>query len=90
MTQFQLGKKASEAGGTTLTYFFCLPITTPTCTDNDGDSYAVEGGDCGQIDCDDNDAAINPGAVENCPDNIDNNCNNPVDDQDQAAVGCLV
>jgi hypothetical protein len=83
-------KTAYLAGGDTLTGFFCAPAPTPACTDNDNDSYAVEGGDCGPIDCDDNDAAINPGAVENCGDSIDNNCNGQIDDLDPAAVGCLV
>jgi len=55
----------------------------PTCTDKDGDGYAVEGGSCGAIDCNDNDPAINPGAVEVCDDGIDNNCNGQVDE------GCL-
>jgi len=80
---------AYSTGGTALTDFFC-PTEAPACTDNDGDGYAVEGGDCGAVDCNDNDAAINPGAVENCSDVIDNNCNDLVDEQDPAAVGCLV
>lgn len=82
-------KTAYAAGGTTQTDFFCPP-TLPTCTDNDNDSYAVEGGDCGPVDCDDTNAAINPGTAENCNDNIDNNCNGLVDVLDPAAVGCLV
>ncbi len=69
--------------------FFCLPIT-PTCTDNDNDTFAVEGGDCGPVDCDDTDAAINPGATENCSDTIDNNCDGLIDALDPAAIGCLV
>jgi subtilisin family serine protease len=51
----------------------------PECTDNDEDTYAVEGGDCGPIDCDDNDPAVQPGAVETC-DGSDNNCNGQVDE----------
>ena len=52
------------------------------CTDNDGDGYfaqqnCVPGGDCV-----DTDASINPGALEVCGDNIDNNCNGEVDEPD--------
>ena len=72
-------KTAYLAGGTALTDFFC-PSTPPTCTDSDNDTYATEGGDCGPIDCNDNSAAINPGATEICGDGIDQNCdgNDPV------------
>ncbi|MGB3211988.1 MAG: putative metal-binding motif-containing protein [Desulforhopalus sp.] len=82
-------RNAAGAGGSTLTSFFCPP-TGPTCTDNDGDSFATEGGECGPVDCNDNDAAINPDAAENCTDNLDNNCNGLIDVQDPSAVGCLV
>ncbi|MEW8693078.1 MAG: putative metal-binding motif-containing protein [Candidatus Thiodiazotropha endolucinida] len=58
------------------------------CTDIDMDGYAVEGGSCGAIDCNDNDASINPGAVENCSDALDNNCNGLVDVADANAVAC--
>ncbi|MDW7773917.1 MAG: MopE-related protein [Desulfobulbaceae bacterium] len=44
------------------------------CTDNDGDGFAVEGGDCGPVDCNDADDSAYPGAVEICGDNIDQNC----------------
>lgn len=66
-------------------------INCPTqCTDMDGDTYSIEGGSCGPIDCNDNDAAINPGAEENCSDGIDNNCNGKLDAADPNAVGCPV
>lgn len=51
-----------------------------TCTDNDGDGYAVEGGSCGPIDCDDIHAEVNPGATEVC-DGIDNDCDGDVDEE---------
>jgi hypothetical protein len=66
------------------------PPPAPTCTDNDLDSYSVEGGMCGLIDCNDNDAAINPGATELCSDGIDNNCNMLVDTLDATALDCPV
>lgn len=73
-------KDAYLAGGTALTDFFCLPAG-PTCTDNDNDTYAIEGGDCGPIDCDDTNVAINPGAEEKCGDTADNNCNGNIDER---------
>jgi hypothetical protein len=45
-----------------------------TCTDNDGDGYFSEGGDCGAKDCNDNSATINPGATEICGNSIDEDC----------------
>jgi hypothetical protein len=61
---------------------------TTVCTDLDGDGYSIEGGSCGPIDCDDNDSAVNPGAVEVCSDGIDNNCNGTIDTADRNAVSC--
>ena len=49
--------------------------------DQDGDGY-VPNNECGfgtQGDCNDNNAAVNPGATEIC-DGIDNNCNGQVDE----------
>ncbi|MFK7817036.1 MAG: putative metal-binding motif-containing protein [Gammaproteobacteria bacterium] len=55
------------------------------CIDEDKDGYSITGGEfCGPIDCNDNNAAINPGAEELCSDNVDNNCNGMVDNADQA------
>jgi len=45
-----------------------------TCTDNDGDGYSVEGGDCGAIDCNDTNADIHPGACDIKGDGIDQDC----------------
>ena len=52
--------------------------TPPTCNDNDSDGY----GDPGDVscakglsrDCNGSNGSINPGAVENCTDGIDNDC----------------
>ncbi|MEJ2464549.1 MAG: putative metal-binding motif-containing protein [Candidatus Thiodiazotropha sp.] len=60
------------------------------CTDMDADGYSTEGGSCGAIDCDDNNAAVNPGAVEVCSDAVDNNCNGLTDTADSNAVNCPV
>jgi hypothetical protein len=63
---------------------------TPLCTDNDNDGYAIDGDICGPVDCNDNDAAVNPGAIESCTDGIDNNCNSLIDDADPSAENCPV
>ncbi|MFH1769200.1 MAG: DUF4215 domain-containing protein, partial [Parcubacteria group bacterium] len=55
------------------------------CTDADEDGYAIEGGECGDLDCNDNDSSTNPGAEEVCGDGTDNNCNGEVDEN--CAVG---
>ncbi len=57
-------------------------VCDSSCTDLDGDGYALEGGDCGDVDCNDNNIVVNPGAVEVC-DEVDNDCDGTVDE------GCL-
>ncbi len=44
----------------------------PVCADNDGDGYTDAA--CGGTDCNDSNAAINPGASEICGDSIDQDC----------------
>jgi hypothetical protein len=53
---------------------FCNSAGTPDpdcCTDEDGDGYAIDGGNCGDIDCDDTDNTQYPGTTkitdENAP-----------------------
>jgi hypothetical protein len=82
---------AYVAGGTTLTDYFCP--TQPTCNDNDGDGYGNPGdSSCAKpgTDCNDSNASINPGAVENCTDRIDNDCDFLIDSDDPSAVNCPV
>lgn len=61
------------------------------CRDNDKDGFSPDGGVCGPIDCNDNDASINPGKIERCGDGIDNDCNGKIDSADPACNGtdCL-
>lgn len=58
----------------------CIIDTGIQCTDIDGDGFAIEGGDCGPIDCDDGNEAVNPDASELCGDIIDNNCDGQIDE----------
>jgi hypothetical protein len=50
------------------------------CTDIDGDGYAVEGGGCGEIDCNNNDLLINPGKNDTNCNNVDENCDGIADE----------
>jgi len=65
----------------------CKTTPVTNCTDNDGDHYWVEGGDCGLVDCDDNNPDVNPGAFENC-DSLDNNCDGELlENENQYSTG---
>ena len=68
---------------------YCNPSTLkcenapPGCTDNDKDGYGTQiSSQCTKqgIDCNDNNAMINPGALEICGNGIDENCVNGVDE----------
>ena len=58
--------------------------------DADADGHEKE--ECGGDDCSDLSAAVHPGAVEDCIDELDNDCNGLVDDADEACdfstTGC--
>ena len=49
------------------------------CTDEDRDRYAIDGGTCGPVDCDDTDPETYPGAPEVC-DGEDDDCDGVADD----------
>ncbi len=52
----------------------------PPCPDADGDGYRDLG--CGGSDCNDADGSTYPGAVEDCSDGVDNNCDSLIDAAD--------
>lgn len=56
------------------------------CTDADGDGYSLEGGECGPVDCNDENAEINPDASEIC-DGVDNDCDDLTDEDDDSLTG---
>ncbi len=49
------------------------------CTDGDGDGYFYQLGCATEVDCDDGDINVHPGAIEVC-NNMDDNCNGDVDE----------
>ncbi|MEM2121340.1 MAG: MopE-related protein [Candidatus Woesearchaeota archaeon] len=59
------------------------------CVDNDNDGYyAYDAVECPSgNDCDDNNAAVNPGVTEICGNGIDDNCDGQVDEEN--ALGCV-
>ncbi|RJQ17531.1 MAG: DUF1566 domain-containing protein [Nitrospiraceae bacterium] len=73
-----------------------LDADSVPCTDMDDDGYAVEGGICGPVDCDDINPYINPGASEGpygdatCSDTFDNDCDGFVDSADSGCQAPVV
>ncbi len=59
------------------------------CTDNDHDGYAIEGGNCGLIDCDDSNPAVHPGAAEVC-NGKDDDCDGSIDENLTRQTTCGV
>jgi|GEM_PF-1202552 len=80
-------KGLSDPTPATRTVTVAATTTAAACTDQDKDKFSPEGGVCGPIDCNDFVAAINPGAVEACSDNIDNDCNGNKDGNDAYCQG---
>jgi hypothetical protein len=78
--------RAEDSFGNEDTNTVEMSCTTIDQTDYDHDGYVDDnwGGD----DCNDLDPNINPGAVEDCTDFIDNDCDNLIDAEDPDAVGC--
>ena len=58
-------------------------------TDEDGDTFWTCGELVELIDCDDNDATVNPNATEICDDGADNDCNGITDDLDADEDGII-
>ena len=69
-----------------------------TCVDEDGDGYGAtvcENCTYGALDCNDSDAAVNPGVDEAgdgnpvCSDGVDNDCDSLIDDQEPACAATI-
>ena len=67
--------KLAPAAATTA--LLLLAVTLGGCTDEDGDGWAVERGDC-----DDTQASVYPGAPEIWADGLDNDCDEIIDQSD--------
>jgi len=65
---------AYNGGVTSRVNYFCPAPAPPPCTDSDNDIFAVEGGGCGPVDCNDRNRAINPNAVDIPNNGIDEDC----------------
>ncbi|NLH49472.1 MAG: hypothetical protein GX444_12860 [Myxococcales bacterium] len=52
------------------------------CLDTDGDGYGIGGACTGEPDCQNDDPAVYPGALEICDDGKDNNCDGLTDSED--------
>ncbi len=64
-----------------------VTIVIGACTDADSDNYYAES-DCGtEVDCNDNDVAVHPGASEICDDGKDNDCDGAADCDDSEDCG---
>ena len=74
--------------------FLVLGGQSRDCIDADGDGFFVStcGSDCGPIDCDDTNPAVNPGTTEGpggdpvCSDGLDNDCDGHIDDLDGSCL----
>jgi hypothetical protein len=53
------------------------PPPPPTCVDDDDDGFYVN---CGDLDCDDDNPAIHPGATEVCDNGVDDDCDGQIDE----------
>lgn len=71
---------ATVTGGSATWQSGYQEVNIKACTDADGDGYSPTGGDCGAIDCNDNNWGINPGAAEICNDSLDNDCDGTTDE----------
>ncbi len=91
LTVIDSGGLADPTAATAQVTVVAAPPAPAACTDADRDGYFAEGGVCGPRDCNDNNAAINPGATEVCGDGIDNDCDGATDSTDKECNGtdCL-
>jgi cysteine-rich repeat protein len=69
---YQVSLTVTDDGGLASTN--TINVTVISCIDNDSDGYFIGDRSCGSIDCNDENASINPGAIEICGNGVDENC----------------
>jgi hypothetical protein len=57
--------------------------------DLDGDGYQSQKSECAGADCDDTNAAINPGMAEDCNNDKDDDCDGTIDGDDSDCATCV-